>query len=469
MILDEILNTIKNSENIAYVENGKEYTYAYLYEIVCKIYNYLIIKNIDKQPVIIIGNKEIWNKAAILACGFAGITYVPIDKTLPIERIKNIKDQVKTNFIIDERNISDIISSFNSNDIEKTLLKLTDVSYIIFTSGTTGVPKGVKVTYENLDSCVNWLKTLVKLRNGVILNQASFSFDLSVADFYLSLITNSKHFILNNNRLDFTNIFMELKTSKANLAVFTPSFADLLMTDKTFNSELLPELETIIFCGETLNINTARKLKERFNNIEIINCYGPTECTFAVTSTVITDEMLESDLLPVGKSKQDVKIYIVDEKKNECEKGEILITGRSVADGYLNIESNAFINYKGSKGYLTGDIGYYKDDYLYCIGRKDNQIKYKGFRIELNDIECNLNRLEYIEKSKVITKVHNNSVQRIIAFVKLNKDISQERIKNDLGKLLPEYMIPSLRIIDDFPINKNGKVDVQKLKELING
>lgn len=482
MILDDILEKLNvNNHDKAYTINEKVYTYSELYKFVCNIYQFLIENNYSR-PVIVYGHKEVYMKATFLACSFAGITYVPIDESMPRERIELILNQVKPSLIIGnfesdiyknvtKHQIEEIMFNSSYKEIDNICLKPEDIYYIIFTSGTTGIPKGVKVTYANLDSCVKWLKDVTKIKKEVILNQANFSFDLSVADLYLSLVSGSEHCIIENkDNMDFAKLFEELKESNANLAVMTPSFADLLLLDKSFNEKLMPNLHTILFCGEKLLSTTVKKLKERFYNIKIINSYGPTECTFAVTSIEITEELLERGDIPVGKAKRDIEIIILDEtgkKRDNCEIGEILIVGESVADGYLkNDNRNLFTVYNGKKAYLTGDLGCIIDGILYCKGRKDRQIKYKGYRIELLDIENNLQKMDYIEKAVVIPeKNKDNKIIKLIAFIKLKDNITKQvnEIKEDLYSKIPQYMFPKIKIVDEFPINQNGKCDVMKL------
>jgi D-alanine--poly(phosphoribitol) ligase subunit 1 len=485
MILDDILKILKsNSNNKAYTIGDKSYTYSELYKYVCNIYYYLLEKNINKLPVIVYGHKDVYMKATFIACSFAGITYVPIDESMPIDRVKLIINQVKPSLVIGnvgvsnyenitEEQIEKIMYNNKVKEINKIYMKEENIYYIIFTSGSTGIPKGVRVTYKNINSCINWLKDITKAEKEVILNQANFSFDLSVADLYLSLVSESEHYILENeNKTDFTKLFKELNISNATLAVMTPSFADLLLLDKSFNDELMPNLKTIIFCGEKLLKSTIDKLYERFKKLKIINSYGPTECTFAVTSIEILRNTSDLNEIPVGKVKSDCKITIVDKELKpvkEGDIGEILIIGKSVADGYVEESKNInFITCDNERAYLTGDLGYIENECLYYKCRKDKQVKYKGYRIELSDIERNLQDFNYIEKAVVVAKQDkNNKTSRLIAFVKIKENMKKSvlDIKEDLKKKIPEYMCPAIKIIKDFPINQNGKCDEKKLLE----
>lgn len=489
MILEEILTCLKNgNDDIAYTVKNNKYSYRTFYKYVCNIYNFLLSFNKQKLPIVVYGNKDVYMKATFLACSFAGITYIPIDESMPKERVEKIVGQTNPFCIIGNfesttvKNIPvsymyEIMTNESFNEIDKIYLKENDIYYIIYTSGSTGNPKGVKVTYKNLDSCINWLRTILKPENEIFLNQANFSFDLSVADLYTSLITGSEHFILDNtSRFDFKNIFLQLQESKATIAVFTPTFVDMLMSDKKFNEELLPNLKTILFCGEKLLKATVEKLFLRFPKLKIINSYGPTECTFAVTSIEITHDLLVEEELPIGIPKNDIEIIIVNNESVEVgdgEIGEILIIGDSVADGYV-VEENKrnFIKYNGRNAYLTGDIGYFKNEILYCKGRKDSQIKYMGHRIELNDIENNFFNLKFFEYVKVIEKRDcNDNVTKLVAFVKLKSGINMdiEQIRQELLKKIPVYMCPKIIILNEFPVNNNGKIDIIELRRKLDG
>ena len=165
MMLNEILNVLKNGkEKIAYAYNGKCYSYAAFYKFVCNIYKYLLEHNLDKKPIIVYGHKDIYMKACFVASSMAGITYVPIDNSIPNERVNDIIIQVNPYCIIgdyefegviniSEKKICQIMQVKNYVDIDKIYMKPQDIYYIIFTSGSTGKPKGVMVTYENVSSC----------------------------------------------------------------------------------------------------------------------------------------------------------------------------------------------------------------------------------------------------------------------------------------------------------------------------
>lgn len=496
MILNEILKELENNnDKTIYINNQKEYTYKDMYEYVKNMYFYLKKITNSKTPIIVYGHKSIFMIVCFLACSFLGIPYVPIDESFPKKRILNILNNVNPQIILNtsyknffEYNCEkcrilecfDIINICNNKEKQKEkikiLMKKEDLYYIIFTSGTTGSPKGVKITYNNLNSFVSWMKKVTNIKENVILNQSVFSFDLSVADIYLTLTTSSSLIALElEEQLDYLKIFKVLKENNIEIAIMTPSFADILISDKQFNSTNFPNLKKILFCGETLQINTVKELFKRFKGIKIINSYGPTECTVAVSSNYITKSMLKKYILPIGRVKKEGNINILDENLNflkEGKVGQIAISGKSVGAGYFNDEVNTnkkFVKLNDKITYLTGDLGYIQNGRLFFEKRKDNQIKYKGYRIELSDIERNFYKLNYIDKVVVAPKIQNSKVVRLVAYVKVKQGtiISSIELKNDLQKFLPKYMIPSVVFLKEFPININGKCDIKKLEEKI--
>ena len=240
----------------------------------------------------------------------------------------------------------------------------------------------------------------------------------------------------------------------------TPTFIKILLTDNNFNDNNYPNIKYMFFCGELLEVETVRKIKERFNKVKVINAYGPTEATCFVSLIEINSKMLKEEYIPVGKlNTSAVKI--------ELDNNEIILKGKSVFNGYLDLKSDNYYKEKKTNCYKTGDIGIIENNYLYCKGRIDNQIKYQGYRIELEDIENNLLKLKNIKEAVAVAKYNNNIVKLIKAYVVLNKEMKEHEIKKELSKLIPNYMIPKkIIIIDKIPVNNNGKYDRKKLSSL---
>ena len=472
MLLEKIrFNLENNKDKLCYLSKSNRYTYKDLDEMVRKIYKYILDKNVTGR-VVCVGHKEIEILAAFLACSFAGITYIPIDESIPQERLEYIINDTKPMLVLTKDIITDIINEELIEDVELNIkIKAEDVYYIIYTSGSTGKPKGVEITYLNLESFVRWFVTVIPKENIRVLNQALFSFDLSVADIYFSLYTASTLCITETSFMEnAVELYNEIKSLNVDVTIMTPSYANLLLTDKCFNKELLPNLATMYFCGETLTRKTIDRLKERFEGIKIINSYGPTECTVAITSVDVTN--IKEKVVPVGIIKSDVEVHILDEDMQETAGvGEIVIVGNSVGKGYLNINTDSFFNYNGKYAYKTGDIGYIKDGMLYFEARKDSQIKYLGHRIELEDITNNILNVDDVENVITFTKKNEEKVvTKIIYCVKLKQEskVGAKEITKVLREKLPNYMIPKIKIVDEFMLNANGKIDKKHMEGIFN-
>jgi len=460
----------QNQKNkVAYKINDLELSYD---ELIEKSMHYgELLKKQGTSPIILYGHKDIDMFVSIFACIHSGRAYIPIDLCTPIERINKIINCTNCELMISNENI-------NINNIDIKSLKeleqykeqtvnniVNDIAYIIFTSGSTGVPKGVPISYSNLLNFIEWVNTLKPLNeyeNINVLNQASFSFDLSVADIYYAISNGHTLVALDkNNQEDYNNIFKIISENNINVLVITPTFIKLCMVNRDFNSINYPFIKSIYFCGEQLEINTVKSLFERFPEVNVINAYGPTEATSAVSAINITKEMLNNELLPCGDTNNfATEINIIDD--------EIVLKGNSVFGGYLGEYLGGYYNENNINCFKTGDIGFIKDNYLYCKGRKDSQIKYKGYRIELTDIENNIYKIDGVKQCVVVAKYQNKfTVKMIKAFVVLEEGYNVDYIKESLKKLIPLYMMPKQIIeMDSLPINCNGKIDRKQLIEL---
>lgn len=425
---------------------------------------------IDKQnPIILFGHKEAEYLVAIAACFVAGIVYIPVDKAFPDERINKISSIANASHIY-KADLDAFVQNekFNKN----SSLKEKDLAYIMFTSGSTGEPKGVQIGRESILGLVNWsLKEFNFCKNPVIMNQVHFSFDVSMFDSFTALASNG-HILLNAKEeiADKNNWFKKLSKHKIETWVSTPAFAYQQILNKEFSSKYLTSLKTFILAGEPLTLTFIKRLKSLFPNVCIINAYGPTEATVLATKIRIDLDELEDSNIPIGYPMPNTKIDFI-------ENDELVIIGENVMRGYLNREdlnsTKLFIDEKtGFRAFKTGDAGYKTlvadKELIYCTGRLDSQIKLHGYRIELDEIEANLDAIAGIHKSVIVPlRKADASVLRILAFyISLPdaKNIEVDFLKKSMALNLPEYMIPSEFIrLDEFPTNSNNKIDRKQI------
>ncbi|MDO4200012.1 MAG: D-alanine--poly(phosphoribitol) ligase subunit DltA [Clostridia bacterium] len=451
----------------------------------------------NKNPIVVYGHKNPYMLVCFLACVKSGRAYVPVDISVPKERVKDIVDATNTPLVLctestellfdnvihlDE--IKDIINVTDKKITSDYYVKAEDIFYIIFTSGSTGNPKGVRITEQCLINFIRWAVTLGEKnfadKQVTIINQAPFSFDLSVMDLYMSLYLGGTLWCLEKSaQSNYGVMYESLKKSNANIMVSTPSFANLCLSGDVFDKNLMPKMELFLFCGETLPNSTAKQLLDRFPKANVINTYGPTESTVAVTEIDVTHEILKGyNPLPVGEVKPGTHIFIQDESGNllpEGDKGEIVIVGDTVSPGYLNAPNISFSKKKVGKklyrSYRTGDKGYIKDGYIFYCGRMDSQIKLHGYRIEIEDIENNLQKLPIIKNAAVIPVENSGAIDYLVAFVVVDFEVESSLkasvvIKKGLQRFLPQYMVPKKFVFKDaLPITDRGKIDRRKLKE----
>ena len=471
-----MINRIKrvaeqNPDKIAYKVNSESITYKELWDVASD--RAALLKRQGSSPVVIYGHKSVNFIVSVLACLIADMTYVPIGAFTPPYRVHQIVEVTGSTLVLNNGDLQ--IENVECTDIkgldkyEKLSLKehkegQNETVYIIFTSGSTGVPKGVPISKENLKNFIDWfseLKPLCDYREVNVLNQASFSFDLSVADFYYSLLGGHTLISFDGDFKDDDLKSLYELMREIDFAVMTPTFMKLCLMNRDFNSGNYPNFRCVYFCGEQLDVKTVRKLFEAFPEIAVINAYGPTEGTSAVSAIRITDEMADClESLPVGEENNfATEINIID--------GEIVLKGKSVFGGYLGGYKGSIYEEDGKRCFRTGDLGYIDGGRLYIKGRKDRQIKYKGYRIELDDIEKNIDLIEGVIQSAVIAKYSTDGLVRTIqAFVKTNGP-DEKQIRLELTKRVPSYMIPkTIKIVDRLPVNENGKIDRKAISKL---
>lgn len=426
-------------------------------------------------PVLVYGEKGVGQFVAILACVVARRCYVPVDVAMPHPRVEEIVQQAQVTLVLADAHLQvpgvpcmspqELLAV---DDVYRAPVENgNDLAYIIFTSGSTGKSKGVPISYENLDHFISWVTevpTLQTLACERVLSVSQFGFDLSVMDIYFSLFTGRTIVAVPYGiRENMARFFSDVREESIDFMVLTPTLVKLLLLDSEFDTKHFPVLSGFFFCGECLEVETARKLHARFPEAVIINAYGPTECTCCVSMVVIDEAMLTHVLLPVGVIQEAaVEIALADD--------EIVLRGESVFAGYLSMDSAQCCQENGVACFYTRDVGIVRDGLLYCRGRKDQQIKCQGYRIELGDIEAHLLQISGVNEAVVCAKRKGESgvVRLLKAYVVTESGAPDaSAIKIALARVLPAYMIPkTITCLDALPVTANGKYDRKKLETL---
>ena len=461
----------------AHISGERTLTYGELRRQSDSVANYLAAHVAGREPVAVLGHREPEMLIAFIGCIKAGHPYIPVDTVLPKQRMERIL--AAASYTLTPDGVAEIARSTPPEPPAATLGK-DDAWYIMFTSGSTGDPKGVVLTRGCLEAFMEWIlaEQAYLAKEETFLNQTPFTFDLSIMDVYCGLYTGGTVFsISRDTQLNPKRLFQALAASNATVSLATPSFFRVCLSEPSFRAAMMPRMRKFLFCGETLPPGVAAQIMERFPDAEVWNTYGPTEATVAMTSVRLTREILERyPAVPVGAPMPGVKVYLIDDSLAPLPadgRGEIVIAGPNVTPGYLNApERNAvaFVWHDGVRGYRTGDFGCFRDGYLFCEGRKDGQLKLNGYRIELGDIEANLRGIPGVREAIVLPVMKDGAAQSLTAFVHYAGDANESesdrtmRLKSGLLNRLPTYMLPRKFIyIDDFPMNSNGKVDRRQL------
>lgn len=435
-VFEKVAEINKDVPAVRYMNNVL--TYKELNEEAENIAKYLRYKNISRGDYVGIymdrSEKFIVSLIAILK---AGATYVPIDFAYPKERVSYIVNDAKLKGVIVngsdvdldiDRNVEILdlqkVCSVDENLISsKVKSSPDDIMYVIYTSGTTGNPKGVQITHKSILNLVQALEKEIYCNYKNIQNvgvNGSLSFDTSVKQLIQLLNGRTLCIVPEANRYDAESFINFIEENQVNIIDATPMFTDLLLNNREFSK--IRNLVMLIG-GENINKNLWEKMRS-INSVYFYNMYGPSECTVDTTVALIKDNINPT----IGKPILNTKVYILDKNMNKVPigvYGEIYIGGIGVGKGYLNNEkltSDKFINHTFNDGvteyiYKTGDVGrYLNDGNIEFKGRVDNQVKVRGFRIELNEIESVLESHESIEKAAV-TVLDEDGDKSIYAYI----------------------------------------------------
>ncbi|MGN4127250.1 D-alanine--poly(phosphoribitol) ligase subunit DltA [Lysinibacillus sphaericus] len=461
----------------AYRTSNESLTYGELWEYSdCLAHHLMALELKNQQPIIVYGHMSPLQIVAFLGAVKSGHPYVPVDSSTPMERLQVIIEASEACLLLTTEELSTPLSipviavrdavtrTITTSTQPATWVKNQDIHYIIYTSGSTGKPKGVQITTDNLAHFVVWMNNHFPIQqSGVFLNQAPYSFDLSVMDLYPALVGGHTLYAITHEQIaNPKSLFDDLAESGIGVWTSTPSFAKMCLMNKDWHQGLMPQLNTFLFCGEVLPKKVVKELMLRFPQASIFNLYGPTETTVAVSYVEVTKELLQRfEQLPIAPmSEPNLSLH---------DNGEIIISGPTVSAGYLgapDLTAKAFPSVEDARIYKTGDIGYEKDGYLFFAGRKDFQVKLHGYRLEIEEIEKQIGDLSPVNGCVVVPVLKGDDIVSLSAYVVLREQLLEsafkmtKQLKSLLSERLPSYMIPKKFIyIDSLPLNTNGKVD----------
>ena len=472
-------------DNTAYIDGDKIISYRELYSKAQEIKTEILEKSGIKrqEPIIVYGHKNFLMPACFLGCISNGNPFVPIDESTPLGRVKEIIELSNSKLVlncssshldIDCIQLNDTISSdrIEFDYLNSNITTGKESVYIMFTSGSTGLPKGVKIPAEALEDFLAWTTRDFNFEREIFINHSLFNFDVSVFELWTAFSCGFTVLPLNHiNNLNTRKNIKIISEYQGTALVATPAFLDLLLMDKQFNDINLPSLKKNFLAGEALQKATIKKVWENFKDIKLYNMYGPTEATCVVTSILITEEILKKyPSVPIGWPKAKT---VIEVDKNQSEmSGEIIIIGSNVSTGYLKgVDADKFFLKNGIRAYKTGDLGYYQDGMVFYEGRIDRQIKIHGHRIELDEIEVRLRNIPLIQNSAVFIDKKGHD-KRIIAAVVVDKkkDLGVDSIYEKLKCSCPQYMLPhDIFFIDTIPFNSRGKTDRSVLEKIYLG
>lgn len=484
----------RDNSGLAWQSGDSQFNYHALYNRACDIAHLVKTQQQECQseftPVIIYGHKAFDFVAAWWACLLCGSPVIPVEADNTPARLSRIAQTTGAGLLINTQpatlpldqvpvlsTASLAMDSHQDNPdslIQCTLHAQTrpdwhGLAYIMFSSGTTGEPKGIKITLDNLADFVRWIRTDFPI-DGPITGNVRYCFDVSLFELWgawsgLQPVSVLDHAELINTR----KLIAQHAAIGLSFWVSTPSIIRLYLLDKTFNHQTLPHLKRFLFCGETLTKDIVSLLWARFPGADIINTYGPTECTVAVTSVHITSEMMSAGApLPIGEARAGTTLHL-EMNDAACDSGVLLIRGASVGAGYLNAPADreaSFTNLAEGRCYNTGDTGTFDGRFFYFLGRRDREVKIQGYRIDLHTIEHYLLSCRGISGVIVEPFFRKGRAEALQIFIVTASDTNFALLAQEMLEYFPAWSVPRYWYrIADIQLNHNGKLDQQTVKQ----
>ena len=494
-VLEYLENIVmKVPDKIAYTDELSEATFQEVYDNSRKIGTFLGEQGHYKEPIVVFMGKHPSTIMTFYGVIYSGCFYVPLDEEMPRHRIELIFESLKPKAVICDKDTIKLLDSYNYkgraylyDDIIKSKVNDsilasirekqidTDPIYIVFTSGSTGVPKGVVACHRSVIDYIENLSEVLRINeNTVFGNQTPLYVDACLKELYPTLKYGATTHIIPKSLFMFPLKLVEyLNEKKINTVCWVVSALTMISAFGTFEKAVPEYLETVAFGSEVFPIKQFNLWRKYLPQARFINLYGPTECTGMSCYYQVDRDFELDDVIPIGRPFKNTEIILLNDEDEEPiigDVGEICIRGTSLTLGYYNNfdkTDEVFVQNPLNKVYpeliyRTGDLGKYNDKgELVFVSRKDNQIKHMGHRIELGEIEVVANMHPDI---KYAACIFDNIKKKIILYYV--GDITKADIASFLKEKLPRYMVPNMiENLDSMPLTPNGKINRVLLKE----
>nr|WP_306352318.1 non-ribosomal peptide synthetase [Flavobacterium sp. '19STA2R22 D10 B1'] len=479
--LDIFQSYVQKTPTKIAVKNGNiEITYQELDELTDKFALYLQDEYALNQRDFVVINidRTHWLMISVLSIFKLGCAYIPVDTSYPEERKQYILNDSKCKNIIDGNVITSFLEALPNIAKPFSSMKITadDLAYIIYTSGSTGNPKGVMIEHKGMMNHLYAMESELELNSdSIIIQNAPYTFDISVWQLLNSLIVGGTTSIYDQETVFSSKVFLDrIHEEKPTILQTVPSYLKVLLDmDESLERNSFEGLNYLLVTGDTITKDLLTRWFIKYPTIKLVNAYGPAEASDDVTLHIM-DAIPERLNISVGKPIQNMQMYVLDEQLELCGigiEGELCVSGIGLAKGYLNrteLTAEKFVDHpfkSGEKLYKTGDMGMWlPNGTLEFHGRRDNQVKINGFRIELQEIEHHFLSKSTIKEAIVLAKETKFGGKELIAYIVSDVQEELNDLRYYITDKIPDFMCPKKIIqLETLPLNSNGKIDRKAL------